>query len=136
MVSAFLLLAPFRSISQLFIDNSVNATDGVQIKGFNGPLQVNAKGGGYEVKIYGDASNLYLTQQGENKIDVIGNFDLLEATLQAGARLEAEKPGVREAIITASINSRVELMVREKLTQRKDDSSRIRVKGNPQVLEQ
>jgi multisubunit Na+/H+ antiporter MnhB subunit len=28
--SAFLLLAPFRSISQLFIDNSVNATDGVQ----------------------------------------------------------------------------------------------------------
>lgn len=77
-----------------------------------------------------------LPREGENKIDVIGNFDLLEATLQAGARLEAEKPGVREAIITASINSRVELMVREKLTQRKDDSSRIRVKGNPQVLEQ
>jgi len=115
---------------------TTDATDDVQIKGFNSPLRVNAKGSGYEVKIYGDASNLYLTQEGENKIDVIGNFDLLEATLQAGARLEAEKPGVREAIITASSNSRVDLMVREKLTQRKDDSSRIRVKGNPQVLEQ
>ncbi|MFM9947030.1 MAG: GIN domain-containing protein [Saprospiraceae bacterium] len=115
---------------------TTNATDDVQIKGFNNPLQVNANGGGYEVKIYGDASNLKLTQEGENKIDLIGSFDLLEATLLAGARLEAEKPGVREAIINASTNSRADLMVREKLTQKKDDSSRIRVKGNPEVVEQ
>lgn len=46
---------------------TTDATDDVQIKGFNGPLQVNAKGGGYEVKIYGDASNLYLTQGGRKQ---------------------------------------------------------------------
>lgn len=115
---------------------TTDATDDVQIKGFDSPLQVNVKGDGYEVKIYGDDSNLSLTQEGENKIDVIGNFGLLEATLRAGARLEAEKPGVREALINATENSRVDLVVREKLTQKKDDSSRIRVKGNPQVMEQ
>lgn len=113
-----------------------NATDDVQIKGFTEPLQVNATGDGYEVKIYGDVSNLNLIQTGENKIDVIGNCGLLEAQLNGGARLEAEKPGVREAIITALTGSRADLLVREKLTRKKDDSSRIRTKGNPQVVEQ
>jgi|APTNR8051073442_1049403.scaffolds.fasta_scaffold00322_32 phage shock protein C len=114
---------------------STDGTDDVQIKGFTEPLQVNAQGSGYEVKIYGDIKNLSLNQEGENKIDVIGNCDRLEATLRAGARLDAEKPGVREATINASDDSRADLMVREKLTQKKDDSSRIRVKGNPQVVE-
>ena len=114
---------------------STDGTDDIQIKGFTEPLQVDAKGSGYEVKIYGDIKNLSLIQEGENKIDVIGNCDLLEATLRAGARLDAEKPGVREAIINASGDSRADLMVREKLTQKKDESSRIRVKGNPQVVE-
>lgn len=115
---------------------NTDATDDVQIKGFTAPLQVTAKGSEYEIKIYGDVRNLYLTQEGENKIDVVGNCDKLEAVLSAGARLEAEKPGVREANITASTDSRADLTVREKLTQQKDDSSRIRVKGNPQVVEQ
>jgi len=114
---------------------NTDATDDVQIKGFTDAMRVNASGGGYEVKVYGDIEALYLKQEGENKIDVIGNCDLLEAELRAGARLDAEKPGVREATITASGDSRADLMVREKLTQKKDDSSRIRVKGDPQVVE-
>ncbi len=113
---------------------NVDATDDVQIKGFTDDLQLYARGGGYEVKVYGDVNALRLKQEGENKVDIVGNCELLEAELNAGARLDAEKPGVREAAINVSINSRADVVVREKLSQKKDDSSRIRVKGNPTVV--
>lgn len=114
---------------------NINASDDIQIKGFTDQLQVNASGSGYEVKVYGNVSTLNLKQEGANKIDVIGNCDLLNAELSAGARLDAEKPGVREASVIARVDSRVDIEVREKLKQQKDESSRIRVKGNPTIEE-
>ncbi len=115
---------------------NLDATDDVQIKGFTDALNLNAKGGGYEVKIYGDMEVLFLNQEGENKVDLVGNCDMLNAKLSAGARLDAEKPGVRAANIAASVDSRADLVVREKITKKSDNSSRIRVKGNPEVVEQ
>ena len=118
-------------LSKLLIKN----TDDVKVKGFAlDRLDLEASGK-QEIKLYADTDSLYLKQSDYSKVDLYGNYNYLNAYLLEHAKLDGEKVSIYEANIVAEKSSRASVAITKELQRRADESSSIRVEGNPSIKE-
>jgi phage shock protein PspC (stress-responsive transcriptional regulator) len=99
-------------------------TDDCNVWGFHGnTMHINVKGEGYELKPQVELDSLYLVQDGKVKVDLKGRVSFLDAMLDNGTRLDAEKAAIEAANITAKNNSKIDLDKVQQLNQDIDESS-------------
>ncbi|MFK8103744.1 MAG: DUF2807 domain-containing protein [Saprospiraceae bacterium] len=110
-------------------------TEDIKLRGFKAKeLTIKNEGRG-DIKAYVDIEELTVTLDGRNELDLRGSGKKLDVILDERATLAAEHYAVDNAFIRAASHSRAKVAVKDTLQQQLDQSCRIRVDGDPVVIE-
>jgi len=109
-------------------------TDDVKLKGFKEKQMTIRSESQSEIKAYVDVENLQVKLDGRNELDIRGKGKKMKVYLDNRASLDAERFAVDIADIKADDSSRASLAVTDTLRQRLDGHSKVKVDGEPVVL--
>lgn len=87
------------------------------------------------VKAFLDVENLTIRQKGNHNLELIGEGNSLNATLERNADLDAKKYIVKTANITAPTRNDIELSVSDTLRQNIDRDVKLKVGGEPIIID-
>jgi len=111
-------------------------TDDVELKGFKEKQMTIRSESQADIKAYVDVDNLLVKLDGRNELDIRGKGKKMKVYLDNHATLDAERFAVAIADIKAAYNAKASLSVTDTLRQRLDGRSKVKVDGEPVVLEE
>lgn len=121
------------TLSEIDLEN----TDDAQIKGFKeSKMTIRNEGHSSEVKAYVDVNDLTVKLDGRNELDIRGKGSNLTVYLDNKATLDGERFAVDIADVKGTNRSKASLAVADTLRQRLDERSRVKVDGEPVILEE
>jgi len=120
------------SLTEVDLEN----TDDVKLSGFKEAKMTIRSESQSDIKAYVDVENLTVKLDGRNELDIRGKGKTIKAYLDNNATLDAERFAVDIADIKANERSKASLAVSDTLRQRLDGRSRVKVDGEPVVLEE
>lgn len=111
-------------------------TDDAKLKGFNEKQMTIRNEGRNEIKAYLDVEDLQVKLNGRTELDIRGKGKKMKMYLDNRASIDAERFAVDIADIKANDRSKASLAVTDTLRQRLDEHSRVKVDGEPVILEE
>ncbi|MFK7979214.1 MAG: DUF2807 domain-containing protein [Saprospiraceae bacterium] len=111
-------------------------TDDAKLTGFKEPTMTIRNESRSEIKAYVDVDDLLIKLEGRNELDIRGKGKKMKIYLGNAASLDAERFAVDIADIKADDRSKASLAVADTLRQRLSGNSRVKVDGEPVVLEE
>jgi len=120
------------SLTEVDLEN----TDDVELKGFKESAMTIRNESRGDIKAYVDVEDLTVKLDGRNELDIRGKGAKLTAYLDNKAKLDGERFAVDIADVKATESSRASLAVADTLRQRLDDRSRVKVDGDPVIIEE
>ena len=111
-------------------------TDDAKLTGFKEPTMTIRNESRSEIKAYVDVDDLLIKLAGRNELDIRGKGKKMKVYLDNAATLDAERFAVDVADIKADERSKASLAVADTLRQRLDGNSRVKVDGEPVILEE
>ena len=111
-------------------------TDDVKLKGFKEPAMTIRNESRSDIKAYVDVDDLLIKLEGRNELDIRGKGKKMKVYLDDAATLDAERFAVDIADIKADERSKASLAVADTLRQRLSGNSRVKVDGEPVILEE
>lgn len=113
----------------------IRNTDEVDVKGFTEKSMRLKNDGSNVLKAFINVDSLFLVQDGEGEINVRGNGKYLKADLHNQGRIDTERFNVNSAEIKAMDFSEISVAVSEIIRISKDESSKVNIEGEPQVID-
>jgi hypothetical protein len=113
----------------------VRNTDDVKVQGFTEPNMRIKNDGGYDLKAFINVDSLFLVQDGKGEINVRGVGKYLKADLNNGGKIDTERFNVSTAEVRAQEYSKASIAASEMVKIDKDNSSKVNVEGEPQIIE-
>ncbi|MEM1119917.1 MAG: DUF2807 domain-containing protein [Bacteroidota bacterium] len=118
------------------VEVDLENTDDAQLNGFKEPIMSIRNDGRGDIKAFVDVADLTIKLNGRNELDIRGKGKKMTTYLSDRAKLDAERFTVDLADIRVRTRSNAALAVSDTLRQRVDDRSRVKVDGDPVVIEE
>ena len=119
------------SLTEIDLEN----TDDLKLSGFNESQMTIRNEGRGDIKAYADITDLTVKLNGRNELDIRGKGKKLKAYLDNEAVLDGERFPLNIANIKADDRSKASLSVSDTLRQTTNGKSRVRVDGEPVIIE-